>query len=231
MTTRTQRHVWICALLMMLAAPLAYVTWPTVVGSSAEAAMAWTAGLSVKEIEEAGANIEKYPFAYRREIMRALSPEKRSSVWRAHLERYLRNHPALSARAVADLRTIVEIFTPRFFSGTSPSGETLNRLEQAAVQVREELGRVEAGMLLERLGASDSELVNLNIPSLLTFARNRLLVQAQYPQCECATQSDYCDDEWHCHFYAGEACNAVVVWPMCGTGWMYPCDGMCIPNH
>jgi hypothetical protein len=233
MTTKTRRYLWVCALLMMLAVPIALVTLPTLLGSPADAARSWATSLSAKELEAASSNITTYPFAYRRAIMRMLAPERRSAVWRGHIEHYLRNHPNISERGAAGLNTVVEIFTPEFFSAQPPSEATLARLQKVVEEVKAELGSVDTRMLLERLGPEDSEAVHFNVPSILAFARSRLITYA-WIQCECATQSDYCDDEWHCHFFAGPepyGCMVDSEVPMCGTGWYTPCDGMCIPNH
>jgi hypothetical protein len=231
MTTKTKRYVWACALLMMLTAPVAFITLPTVYYSPVEAAMTWTAALSANDLEKAAGNIHDYPYAYRREIMRVLSPHKRSEVWRGYIARYVSSHPAISVRGKQSLQDVMELFTPELFSGRTPSTETMSRLAEAAAQVKKELGPSDARILLNRLGPDDGEVVRLNRPSVVAFLQNRLLLRAQAIQCECATKSDWCDTEWHCHYFAGDLCYPDLEFPMCGAGWLVPCDGLCIPNH
>jgi hypothetical protein len=230
MTTSTRRCVWLCAVLMILVAPVAFVTWPTILGTDADAPRWWVADLSAADIDNASRSIEEYPIAYRRAIMKALSPEKRSVAWRNYIKKYLNSHPALSLEAMGSLRDVSDRFTPEFFAAR-PSATALADLESVAKRVREHVGMAAAREVLVNLGPEDGQTVSLNRPSVVAFLRSRLIANAQAPLCNCSLESDWCGEPGWCQGIPPPAgCIVDDEWPMCGSGWWHICDGICYGN-
>ena len=83
MTSKTRRRVFVCMVVAALTLPaesilLKALETPTVDG----AAQAWVTSLPPDVLTGAAGSIQSFPFAYRRQIMTALSPWLRSRVWR-----------------------------------------------------------------------------------------------------------------------------------------------------
>ena len=116
MTTNTRRYVWLCAVLGILLAPVAIVTWPAILGTDVHAPRGWVSALSAQELDDAARYIDEYPPSYRRAIMRALTPEKRSDVWKGYIRNYVARHPNLGPEARRALQDVSAFFTPKFFA-------------------------------------------------------------------------------------------------------------------
>ena len=73
----------------------------------------WVADLSVQELDRVADRVIFYPTAYRKEVMRALRPERRSEVWRDHIQTYVTERPWLPADVIPVLEAAMALATPR----------------------------------------------------------------------------------------------------------------------
>ena len=105
MTTRTRRRVFLSALVLALTLPAETILLRALQEPSTDAAVRQWARSSI------GASSWPRPIASRiirsgsrREIMRALSPERRAAVWQNHIARYVPEHPELESGTVSILK-------------------------------------------------------------------------------------------------------------------------------
>jgi hypothetical protein len=189
------------------------------------AAQQWSANLSQSDLMVAASRVEAYPFAYRRAIMSALSPDVRSLIWRNHIQGYLDMHPELDANAVELIQHAAALATPEAMSGDRSNAAEVTAV---ATQIKVTLGSEVADYLLYRLGAKDIRVGSAALPireRLANFARQQFLVLAGMAgDCDCS--SDFgCDATSHCE--GGTGCTVDDTWPMCGWFWDQECDGSC----
>jgi hypothetical protein len=193
--------------------------------SQNQAIREWAEGLEPDALSRAADHIQSYPYQYRREIMRALSNEKRSEVWRNHLNAYLQANPQLDPAAAGLIRAASDVLTPEIFAG--PTDKQLSELHAVATQLVATLGQEEAEYLLYRLGPRDGTFASFEPLSmyLSNMVRTTFIPSAQIWNCEC-------NMFWGCMDW-GTSCTDKVFclidndWPMCGWGWLDPCNGMC----
>lgn len=186
MSTRTRRLVFLAALVAVLAIPAESVLLKALVTPSAQDAVAnWVDGLGQPEFAAATTNIQHYPFAYRRELLRRESADGRSRVWRAHIAGYLAAHPNLDAAAVTLVKTAADVLTPTFFAG--PSDEARASLHAVAEQIEASLGKSEAEYLLYRLGPADGTFASFEPLSMYlgNKVRGLWLNAASTERCNC----------------------------------------------
>ena len=190
-----------------------------------QVARQWAAQLSVSQADGAANQIQSYPFAYRREIMRVLPPARRASVWRNHIVRYVGANPGLSDSVKALLYNAASLATPSEF--TTPTDDGRNALAIIAEQTKVLLGKDAADYLFYRLGPADGTFASAEPlgQKLATYVRNIFVVEARDEDCDCA-MSFGCDAPSHCS--TAMSCNTVNQWPMCGWWWNSPCDGLCM---
>jgi hypothetical protein len=192
-----------------------------------EAAQAWAEDLDSSELAAAGSVIDSYPFAYRKELMRAMKPEARSMVWRGFIARYVRQHPELPSDAVNALNAAIAVATPDLLSGKA-SNAASSSATAVAEQVEALLGRETARYLLYSLGPIDvtsasREPLTLKLAS---YVRNHFVVKADdWPPCDCAmgqgcdVAAGICDNTNYC--------TPDSTWPMCSWFLYYTCNGLC----
>jgi hypothetical protein len=192
------------------------------------AAREWVAGLSTTSLRDASNQVQQYPFVYRKEIMRALTPSARARVWSAHLGAYLRNHPALDETAANAIRAAMSMATAEAF-GNTPSAALRESVGAVAQQIEDLLGREEARLLMYRLGPVDGSFASAEPLShkLTNYIRHLAVVMAgKAPDCDC-NQGFGCDStDSHCS--GATACDPDTEWPSCGWFWNEDCDGMCM---
>jgi hypothetical protein len=192
--------------------------------SDKEAAQEWVNGLSAADLDTAADAIQGYSFNYRKEIMRAVKPERRAAIWQRHLEQYVKGHPELDAAAVDLLRSAQAGLTARALS--QPTDEDRAAIKAVAGQIEAVLGRDEAIYLLHDLGPRQQVLAGAEPLSLklATLVRHQFALLARSEDCDCA-------DDFGCGGYSEECtseyCQWDVDWPMCGWGWMDVCTGLC----
>jgi hypothetical protein len=226
MTRKTRRRLFIGLVVAALAAPAELVLLEALATpNSDDAVRQWVAGLSADQINAAADQIQSYPFAYRREIMRALPPSGRSLVWRDHLQTYIVTRPGLDANAVNVLEAAMALATPEALS--EPSSSDRAQLAAVAEQVKLLLGEEDAKFLLYRLGPPDARTASIEPLRLRlgNYVRGLFVALAMAEDCDCAV-SWGCDG-YTTHCKANTGCDVDEDWPMCGWFWNSPCDGLC----
>lgn len=226
MTTRTRRLVFVSALLVALMLPAEIILLrAVVVPSQSQAVREWTEGLRQGELAAAAAQIQHYPFQYRREIMRRLAPAERSNVWRAHLRQYLASHPTLPAADVQLIQTASTILSPAAFADPTEARRTA--LEDVANQIVGSLGREEAEYLLYQLGPKDGAFASFEplAMKLQNKVRGMFALVAQAYDCNCTMSFGCQGGDTICSNQV--SCAPDSDWPACGWGWWQTCDGMC----
>jgi hypothetical protein len=215
------------ALTVALTLPLEVVLLEALTTTSTEQAVyEWVADLSTTELDQVAAQIGFYPVAYRKEIMRALSPVRRSQVWRDHIRTYAAERPWLPADALPVLEAALTLATPEALS--APTDASRAQIRLVAEQVEAMLGREEAEYVLYRLGPRDDLQVASAEPlrmRLANYVRSLMVAQADLPACSCAI--DWGCDGYSTHCSSLSECEPDEEWPMCGWLWQETCDGRC----
>ena len=231
MTIRIQRRVSrslvTIALTIALTLPVEIVLLEALATPESDVAVyEWVADLSIEELDQVADRVAFYPVAYRKEIMRALKPDRRSDVWRDHIRTYVAERPWLSSDVIPVLEAAIALATPQALS--SPSEADRAQIRLVAEQVEALLGREEAEYLLYRLGPRDEYQTASAEPlrmRLANFVRGLMVAEARIAECSCNL-------EWGCDGYSTHCsslleCEPDEEWPMCGWMWQDPCDGRC----
>lgn len=224
MTALGRRRIWFACLVILFTVPAESILLRALAASSTtQAAQQWASSLSSADLTTASAQVEAYPFTYRKAIMTALPAAQRAAVWQRHVQSYIDAHGELSDEAVTLLRSTIALITPDAVSG----GTSANRdVSTAAAQIQALLGRDAADYLLYRLGPKDAQTVSA-LPireQLANFVRQQFSAIASIDDCDCAT-SWGCDGANSCDGNA--TCDPDNSWPMCGWLWNDPCNGLC----
>ena len=192
---------------------------------ASQAVRTWASNLSADQLDQAAESVQAYPFAYRREIVRALSDDRRALVWRRHIIRYRDTHPGLPQAAVDLLDAAAALVTPQLFS--APSSDERAQARSIGDQLAAILGRDEAEFVLYRLGPRDGTFVSLEPISerVANWVRRAMVAVALNEEdCNCAT-SWGCQEGQACK--GGTGCAPDEDWPACGWLWTETCDGVC----
>jgi hypothetical protein len=224
-TTRTRRTLFISFLVLALTLPAETILLKALQSpNDITAVQGWVADLDSAELTSAANQIQSYPFLYRKEIMRALTPDARSSVWRNHIATYIRQHPELGSDAVNALNAAIAVATPHALSADATKTEVA-----ASVAVGEQistlLGRDTAKYLLYYLGPVDGTFASREplTMKLASFVRSHFVVLAE--SCDCAMY-------FGCDIWGGECtqstwCDSNSAWPACGWLFNSTCDALC----
>ena len=154
MTTQVRRRVVVCLFVLGLTLPLETILLQALsTPDSRQAISQWVNALSAEDLEAASGQIQSYPFAYRKELMRALSADRRAMVWRAHIERYVGTHPELDESAKQLLAAAAALAVPSTFG--SPSADVVQQTRAIAEQLVVVIGKDAAQEVLYRLGPRD----------------------------------------------------------------------------
>ena len=224
---RLSRSVVTIALTIALTLPVEVVLLEALATPEAEVAVyEWVADLSIEELDLVADQVSLYPVAYRKEVMRALKPERRSQVWRDHIKTYVAERPWLPADVIPVIESAFALATPQALS--KPSEADRAQLRLVAKQVEDLLGREEAEYLLYRLGPRDEYQLASAEPlrmRLGNFVRGLMVAEARIAGCSCNL-------EWGCdglstHCSSLLECEPDEDWPMCGWMWQEPCNGRC----
>jgi hypothetical protein len=223
MTTSTRRLAWLAFFNVMLAIPVGMVLWPAAYSSPRDEARRWTSNLSPQALTRAVSTIEDYPASYRKEILRLLSPSQRAEVFKTRLSHFRNTDRTLSAEARNALLAAERMLTTELFV-SRPSNEQLTQITQVADNLRRILGKDVTARLVT-FGPPEGRPRSWNLPSLLVTLRGKLVAQARDRECDCSTESDYCSSPYQCSNALG--CIIDDYWPMCGSFYMYTCNGNC----
>lgn len=227
MTPRTRRRVFLAALLVALTLPAEMILIQALTTPDQEAAVQeWVDSLSARELDAAASRIQAYPYLYRREIMRSLSPARRAAVWQGHVRAYVRAHPELDGEALAVLRAAESALTVDVFQDrpVDAARESLAAVGEQAVSV---LGEETARYLLGDLGPKDGTFASAEPlgMKLSNFVRGQFALLARQLDCDCTpwwgcpSGGTNCTTAFYCH--------PDDTWPACGWGWSSTCDGLC----
>jgi hypothetical protein len=225
---KIRQRIVLCTIALVIALPAETILVQAVTEPSAEsAARTWTTSLTSADLDQAAARIESYPLMYRKEIMRALTPEKRAMVWRRHLAEYLDAHPSLDDAAVTSIRAALALATAEAFSASAP--KTLQAQTRIlSEQIEALIGREEARSLLYRLGPADGTFASIEPLSHKVANKVRgwvVVLAGGGADCDCS-QGFGCDGSgWQCG--GGDGCTVDEEWPACGWFWNQTCDGTC----
>lgn len=226
MTLKTRRRVLVCVVAVVLTLPLELVLLQAMATtSSQEMVQQWVGSLSEVELGDAADQVRLYPVAYRREIMRALAPERRAEAWRAHIQSYIATHPELDSSALPVLEAAMAMLSADMFE--NPTDATRAQARVVAEQTASLLGKDTADYLLSRLGPRDGTFASIQPwqHRLASKVRGWLVAVADVRGCDCNV-SFGCDGySTICKENTG--CPPDTEWPMCGWFWNETCDGLC----
>lgn len=225
---KIRQRIVVCTIALVIALPAETILVQALADPSVQStAQRWASSLSAADLETAAGLVESYPFLYRKEIMRALTPERRALVWRRHLADYVSAHPNLDAAAVTAIRGAMALATAEVFSA-SPSKTLQAQTRLVAEQIEALLGRDEARTLLYRLGPADGTFASIEPLSHKFANRVRgwvIAIAAGGGGCDCS-QSFGCDG-YGSRCGDGGGCAVDEEWPACGWFWNQTCDGTC----
>ena len=157
----------------------------------------------------------RLPMNYRRAVFGALPPGTQSSLWRRHLEAYLDARSELTPRQTALVRELMSLASPGFFAKVSDATrryEAVEDLEALVARTAQLFSTSERGTIFAEFGP----------PEAVTHARRPGLSAADFGDCNCSVDSDYCGSGSHC---VRTGCPVTRLG--CGTLWLYDCDGEC----
>ncbi len=232
MTGRTRRLLLACAVLTALVVPVEAVLLAVIrTPDAAAAARGWATRLDSGNLQDAALHIQEYPYLYRRAIMTALEPADRAAVWHRYLNGYLAANPDLDETGRLLINRARATMTPDVFDDDPPADQVAELASVFDISVSV-LGRRTATDLFMRLGPEDGS--DAALPTALRVSnavREWVTLHARAADCDCATRfitscdvagaaGDSCAD--------AASCDPDLRWPMCGTAWSVPCDGLCM---
>jgi hypothetical protein len=225
-TLKTRRRVFLAVLVLALTVRAESLFLQSLTTTnSAQAVRQWASGLDAASLNSAAAQIQSYPFAYRKAIMTALSPVQRAAVWQNHVRTYAKAHPELDANTAALLETTARAITPEALS--DPNDQIRASFSALGDAIKTSLGTDTALYLLYRLGPQDGTFTPIEPTSvkISNFIRDKFTVLARTDDCNC-------EQSYGCYDAAGSCtgnltCNVVGPWPACGFLWDDNCDGEC----
>ena len=226
MTSSPRVRIVVAALVLACAIPIETILLQALAVQDREDAIAaWVSALSNDDLQAVAAQIEWYPFAYRREIMRALTPPARSDAWRGYIKRFIDRHPELDESARQLLDEAAAVATPEIFSAAGADSRA--RAVAIGDQLSAVIGTEAARDVLYRLGPRDGTFASLEPLrlQLANYVRNAMVALADGAgDCDCSN-SFGCGDNKSCQTSGG--CDPVEEWPACGWLWIETCDGAC----
>jgi hypothetical protein len=226
MTAKTRRRLIVSLVTVALTLPAETILLQALSTPSPQlAARHWVAKLSAQQTIAASRSMQAYPFAYRREIMRRLSPAERAAVWRNHIQGYIDAHPGLDESITALLYNAASLATPEEFA--KPTDIVRGQVGVIAERIKVLLGKDQADYLFYRLGPSDGTISGAEpiAERLTNYVRTLFVVEARDEDCDCSSNFG-CDGAAHCTDQL--SCNRDEDWPMCGWFWNQTCDGLCV---
>jgi hypothetical protein len=227
MTEKTRRRLAVSVVVLALTLPLETILLQALsTPETSQAVSQWAATLSASELDAAAAQVQSYPFVYRREIMGRLTAARRAEVWCGHIDAYVAAHPELDASARQLLATIRSLMTAETFD--RPSADVRSAIAAAADQLVAVIGREPTLDLLYRLGPRDGTFASLEPlrMRMANYVRGVMVAMATTGvDCNCSTDFG-CDDSLNCS--TSVSCTPDEEWPMCGWFWNDVCDGKCL---
>jgi hypothetical protein len=223
----TRRLVFFTFLVVLLTVPAEILLLRALaVPDQKEAVREWAMSLGPDRLPVEVARIQAYPVLYRRELLRAASPELRAKVLRAHFDSYLQSRSGLDVNAATLITTLRTMLTPELLG--EPTEAQRSEARAVADQVAAAIGQDEAVFLMERFGPADGTFTSIEPTAmyLTNKVRGLFVAFAQGYECNCTMDTG-------CYSF-GSSCNTEGVcspgsgWPQCGyVGWT-DCTGVCL---
>ncbi len=227
MTQSTRRVVFLTCLIVLLTIPTELVLLRALAEPDQHQAIrGWAASLSSAQLQSEARRIQSYPVVYRREILRAASPDLRASVWRAHVDRYLAERPGLDVNTVAIIDALRATLTPELFD--TPTDAEKAATNTLAHQVADIIGPDDARFLMFTLGPDDGTFASYEPLAvyLTNKVRGMFVVVGQTFDCDCSFDNGCFTISASCSYSSG--CTPFFGWPGCGYFWNEPCYGGCL---
>jgi hypothetical protein len=225
-TSKTRRLLFFSVLVAALTLPAEAILLRAISTPDQSVAIQnWAAAMDAASLNEAATRIQVYPFKYRQAIMRQLSPERRSAVWRQHMRTYIAQHPNLDPAAVDAINAAAELASPSYLD--EPTASAREALHAAADRIVSLLGREEAEYLLFYLGPKDGTFASFEplAMKITNTVREMFTLHAFVDRCDCALYWGCADWRTSCQNWTH--CSQDPGWPQCGWLWEDPCDGGC----
>ncbi|GMV20473.1 MAG: bacteriocin fulvocin C-related protein [Vicinamibacterales bacterium] len=232
MSTRTRRRLIFCVVVAALTLPADFILIKAMTTGEVQSASSWAQALSDRQVDLAARQIQDYPFAYRKEILRRLpSNEARAQVWIDHITSYRDSHPELSSEQVDALNAAIEVTRLTFAAMDGDGRENARAATRiVAERVTELFGPDVADYLMHRLGNRQTLMLVNAAPlhlRLTDWVRAKFVVQAE------SAGDCWCSLDWGCDVMSMTWCdgssNCTVddSWPACGWLLNDACDGVC----
>lgn len=227
MSKSTRRLVFFTCLVVLLTIPAEILLLRALaVPDQKEAVREWAMSLGPDRLPTEVARLQGYPVLYRRELLRAASPELRANVLRAHFDSFLQSRPSLDANAVSLITALRSMLTPEMFD--TPTDAQKSELEGLAKQVAVLLGDEEALFLMGRFGPADGTFASFEPTAmyLTNKVRGLFVALAQGYECDCTMDQGCYSTGSSCSTEG--TCSPGSGWPQCGyAGWL-DCTGVCV---
>ena len=227
MRTSTRRLAFCAVLVVAITIPAEVLLLRALaVPDQKEAIREWAMSLGPDRLSVEAARLQAYPVLYRRELLRAASPELRSKTIQAHFDHYLASRPGLDINAVALVTTLRSMATPQMFD--RPSELEKGEARGVARQLATIIGDDEAVYLMERFGPADGTFASFEPTALYITNRMRGLFVplAQGFECDCELDRGCYAAGTTCSHQSG--CSPYFGWPACGYLLLEPCTGGCV---
>jgi hypothetical protein len=226
-STSTRRLVFFTLVVVLLTIPAEILLLRALaVPDQKLAVRQWAMSLPASELAWEARRIQAYPVLYRKEMMRAASPELRARVFQAHFDAYVQARLGLDVNTVALITSLRSMLTPEVFD--APTETRKAELRGIANQVAGLLGEEEAVYLMERLGPADGTFASFEPTAmfLTNKVRGLFVAFAQGFDCDCEMDRGCYSGGSSCSFESG--CSTYYGWPGCGYLWQDPCTGGCV---
>lgn len=226
MTASTRKRVIVALVAVALTVPAELVLLQALSTPDLKTAITqWVASLDPVQLDTAASQVQAYPIAYRRAILRALHSDKRTRVIQRHIQSYIDAHPGLDASSLILLESAKAFVRADLFDlPTAADRASARALGEQAVTL---LGREDAEYLFARFGPRDVKLLASAEPvsmRLTNWVRGLFVAMADAEDCNCNTDFG-CELNTYCK--SGTGCTVDTDWPACGWFWMQDCDGLC----
>ncbi|MCC7043404.1 MAG: bacteriocin fulvocin C-related protein [Acidobacteria bacterium] len=227
MSKSTRRLVFFTFLVVLLTVPAEILLLRALaVPDQKEAVREWAMSLGPDRLPVEVARLQAYPVLYRRELLRAASPDLRAATLRAHFDAYLQSRPGLDVNTVSLIVTLRSMLTPEMFD--NPTSAQKQELEGTATQVAALLGQEEALNLMGRFGPADGTFASFEPTAmyLTNKVRGLFVALTQGYECDCTMDQGCYSFGSSCNTQG--VCSAGTGWPQCGyMGWT-ECTGVCL---
>lgn len=182
----------------------------------------WVEAVKETRLPQTYEEISRFPVNYRRAIYSTFSPERKSALWRTHLERHL-EATKLTGEQRDVLLEALQLATPDTFAAAVDPRHWKSR------QLRQGLTELHARALSAFGDRAEDVFATLGPPTADKETHLKASTEVGgLAYCNCSEQDDYCDN-WGRGYCKEGGCR--VIEDECGTFWMFRCDGLCsVPN-